>query len=163
MSWIYVLWSTDQSCVFLTPEYTVQVQRWSLITSISNFLQPQTVSDFSGMTGIWVPMVMVKKVCQRLPDQTSSLRWDLICPSQSHDELGTLLTGQQGTPTLCPDNRVFFFIFWREFFLKKNVFLSVSFSLVVHTLSVFCGLMYSTNIRCKLRVLLRAHQRAHRW
>ncbi len=34
------------------------------------------------MIGIWVPMVMTKKVCQRLTDQTSSLRSVLICPSQ---------------------------------------------------------------------------------
>ncbi len=34
------------------------------------------------MTGIWAPMVMTKKVCQRLADQVSSLRWVLICPSQ---------------------------------------------------------------------------------
>jgi hypothetical protein len=32
------------------------------------------------MTGIWSPMVMSKKSCQRLTDPTSSLRWDLICP-----------------------------------------------------------------------------------
>ena len=60
----------------------------------------------------------------------------------------TLLTGQQGTPALCPANRAFFYLFfifflffWREifFFEKKNVSLSVPFSLVVHALSVFCG------------------------
>jgi hypothetical protein len=31
-----------------------------------NFLQPQAVSGFSAMTGILTPMVMAKKVCQRL-------------------------------------------------------------------------------------------------
>ena len=68
----------------------------------------------------------------------------------------TLLTGQQGTPALCPANRAFFyffinfFLFFLEgnhFFLKKNVPLTVSFSLVIHALWVFCGLMYSTNVR----------------
>ncbi len=34
------------------------------------------------MTGIWVPMVMTKKVCQRLADHASSLRWVLIRPNQ---------------------------------------------------------------------------------
>ncbi len=34
------------------------------------------------MTGIWSTMVMTKKDCQRLADQTSSLRWGLIYPSQ---------------------------------------------------------------------------------
>ncbi len=37
------------------------------------------------MTGIWTPMVMAKKVCQRPVDQASSLRWDLIWPSQLID------------------------------------------------------------------------------
>jgi hypothetical protein len=60
--------------------------------------------------------------------------------------MGTLLTGQQVTSALFPVNRAFFF--WLDnFFLKKNVSLSVSFSLVVHALSVFCGLMYSTTVR----------------
>ncbi len=39
-------------------------------------------SGFSAMTGIWAPMDMAKKVCQRLANQASSLRWGLICPSQ---------------------------------------------------------------------------------
>jgi hypothetical protein len=34
----------------------------------------QAASGFSAMTGIWAPMVMAKKVCQRLADQASSLR-----------------------------------------------------------------------------------------
>ena len=88
MFWLCVLcgkgqsWSTTQSCVFLTPEWVVQVQRWSPRVSNWNFRQPQVASGFSVMTGIWAPMVMIKKVCQRLGDQTSSLRWVLICPSQ---------------------------------------------------------------------------------
>jgi hypothetical protein len=65
----------------------------------------------------------------------------------------TLLTGQQGTPALCPANRAFFFIFifififWREFiFFKKNnkkfifslFFLSFSLSFsLLHTLGSF--------------------------
>ena len=31
-------------------------------------------SGFSGITGIWEPMEVEKNVCQRLPDQDSSLR-----------------------------------------------------------------------------------------
>jgi hypothetical protein len=63
-------WSTIQSCAFLTPEWVVHV--------------PQVANGFSAsaITGIWVPMEAEKKVCQRLADQVSSLRWDLICPSQ---------------------------------------------------------------------------------
>ncbi len=36
--------------------------------------QPQTAKVFSVMTGIWTPMIMTKKVCQRPTDQDSSLR-----------------------------------------------------------------------------------------
>ena len=67
--------------------------------------------------------------------------------------MGTLLTGQQVNSALCPVNRAFFLFFYfyflagQFFFHKKNVSLSVSFSLVVHALSVFCGLMYSTTVR----------------
>jgi hypothetical protein len=65
--------------------------------------------------------------------------------------MGTLLTGQQGTPALGPDYRVLFIFlyifFGGNFFFKKNVSLSVSFSLVVHALWVSCGLMYSTNFK----------------
>ncbi len=75
-------WSTTQSWDFLAPEWAVQGQRWYPIESSWNFLTPQVTSGFSSMTGIWVPMVMTKKVCQRLADQTSSLRWVLICPIQ---------------------------------------------------------------------------------
>ena len=39
-----------------------------------NFFQPQVTGGFSAMTGIWTPMVVAKKVCQRLADQSSSLR-----------------------------------------------------------------------------------------
>ncbi len=64
---------------------------------------------------------------------------------------------------LCPPNRVFFFwwdIFFK-FFLKKNVSLSVSVSLVVHTLWVFRGLnvfhqrkvVIMTKTRCYIEVL----------
>ncbi len=77
-----VIWSTIQSCVFLTPEWSVHVLRWSPRGSNWNFLQPQVASGFSAITGIWDPMEAEKKVCQRLTDQVSSLRWDLICPSQ---------------------------------------------------------------------------------
>jgi hypothetical protein len=75
-------WSTIQSCVFLAPEWAVHVLRWSPKGSNWNFLQPQVVNDFSSITGIWAPMETEKKVCQRLSDQVSSLRWDLICHSQ---------------------------------------------------------------------------------
>ncbi len=47
-----------------------------------NFRRPQVDVGFSEMTGISVPMVMTKKVFQRLVDQVSSRRWDLIFPSQ---------------------------------------------------------------------------------
>jgi hypothetical protein len=47
-----------------------------------NFLQPQVASGFSVITGIWSPMEVEKNVCQRLGDQVSSLRWDLIWPNQ---------------------------------------------------------------------------------
>ncbi len=49
---------------------------------INLFLQPQVASGFSGITGIWAPMEVEKNFCQRLADQVSSRRWDLICPSQ---------------------------------------------------------------------------------
>jgi hypothetical protein len=74
----------------------------------------------------------------------------------------TLLTGQQGTPALCPANRAFFlffiFIFWREFiFFKKNknfifslFFLSISLSFsLVNTLWVLLSLMNFTTVRCE--------------
>jgi hypothetical protein len=44
---------TAHSWAFLAPEWTVQVQTWSPITSSWNFLQPQVTRDFSVMTGIW--------------------------------------------------------------------------------------------------------------
>jgi hypothetical protein len=66
----------------------------------------------------------------------------------------TLLTGQQGTPALCPANRAFFLFFYfyflagQFFFVKKHIFskkknvsLSVSVSLFVHALWVFRGLI----------------------
>jgi len=63
----------------------------------------------------------------------------------------TLLTGQQGTPALCPANRAFFYIFYLYFlagvhFLQKNkknfifslFFLSFSLSFsLLHTLGSF--------------------------
>jgi hypothetical protein len=58
------------------------VQRWSPSESIPNFRQPQTVRDFSAITGIWAPIDVEKNVCQRLADQDSSRRWVLICPNQ---------------------------------------------------------------------------------
>ncbi len=71
----------------------------------------------------------------------------------------TLLTGQQGTPALCPGNRAFFiffiFIFWREFifFKKKLYFLSIfSFFLslsLFYTLWVLLSLMNFTEVRCE--------------
>ncbi len=67
---------------FLAPEWVVHVLRWSPRGSNSNFLQPQVSRDFSAITGIWASMEAEKKVCQRLADQVSSLRWDLIWPSQ---------------------------------------------------------------------------------
>jgi hypothetical protein len=75
-------WSTTLSWAFLTPEWVVQVQRWSPRTSKWNFLQPQAGRGSSGMTGIWVSMVMAKKVCQRPADQAPSLQWDLIRANQ---------------------------------------------------------------------------------
>ncbi len=69
-------WSTDQSWVFLEPEWVVQVQRLSPSVSTWNFLQPKT------FCGIWAPIDVKKNVCQRLVDQDSSLRWGLICPNQ---------------------------------------------------------------------------------
>jgi hypothetical protein len=86
-------YSITQLWVFLAPEWVVQVQRWSPIASSWNFLQPQVDRVFSVMTGIWVPMVMAKEVCQRLADQASSIRWGLVCPSQltEEDTLGGIL------------------------------------------------------------------------
>jgi hypothetical protein len=75
-------WSTVQSWSFLTPEWVVQVLRWSPRTSSWNFLQPQDANGFSTMTGIWTSMVMTKKVWQRPVDQVSPLRWVLIRHSQ---------------------------------------------------------------------------------
>ncbi len=75
-------WSTIQSCIILTPEWTVHVLRWSPGGSNWNFLQPQVVNGFSTITGIWESIDVEKNVCQRLGDQDSSRRWDLICPSQ---------------------------------------------------------------------------------
>ncbi len=60
----------------------LSVIRTDVFFSNWNFLQPQVASDFSTITGIWDPMEEEKKVCQRLVDQVSSLRWDLIYPSQ---------------------------------------------------------------------------------
>ena len=70
--------------------------------------------------------------------------------------MGTLLTGEQGTPALCPPKRAFFFNFFHFFSegnlfdWKKNVSLSVPFSLVVHALSEF----WSITVR---------HRTHHRW
>jgi hypothetical protein len=55
--------------------------------------------------------------------------------------MGTLLTGQQGTPALCTANRVFFlffiFLFWGEFvFLKKCVPICLFLSRCTHTLGI---------------------------
>ncbi len=75
-------WSTTQSWVFLTPEWEVQVQRWSPSVSSLNFLQPQAASGFSTISGIWAPIDVEKNVCQRLAGQDSFRRWVLICPSQ---------------------------------------------------------------------------------
>jgi hypothetical protein len=77
----------------------------------------------------------------------------------------TLLTGQQGTPALCPDNRVFFlFLFYfrgSSFFFKKNIkklyflfvfplFLSLFLSCTaVHTLWVLLSSMNFTKVRCE--------------
>jgi hypothetical protein len=62
-----------------------------------------------------------------------------------------------GHPNPVPCSQGIFFYFFSIFFnffggksflfWKKKVSLSVSFSLVVHVLSVFCGLMYSTTVR----------------
>ncbi len=50
-----VIWTTDQSRGFLTPEWVVQVQRWSSPkTSSWNFLQPQGERGFCGKTGTYV-------------------------------------------------------------------------------------------------------------
>ncbi len=62
-----VVWKRSASCS--------TTQSWT-------FLSPEVSNGFSAMSGIWVPMVMTKKVCQRLADQVSSLRWGLICPNQ---------------------------------------------------------------------------------
>ena len=75
-------WGTTQSWVFSTLEWVIQVQRWSQRESSWNVLQPQVESGFSTITGIWDPMDVAKNVWQRLGDQDSSLRWDLIWPSQ---------------------------------------------------------------------------------
>ncbi len=74
--------STDQSWVFLGPEWVVQAQRWSPIVSIWNFLQPQVESVTSSRAGTLVPTQEQKNVYQRLEDQTSFLWWDQICPNQ---------------------------------------------------------------------------------
>jgi hypothetical protein len=72
------------SNVFLRLDFMCCVEKVSQLLNRPswNFLQPQAVSGFSTMTGIWAPMVMGKKTYQRLTDQDSSLRWGLICPSQ---------------------------------------------------------------------------------
>jgi hypothetical protein len=70
----------------LSPEWAVHVLRWSprgvAWGSNWNFLQSQVVKGFSVIAGIWDPIDVEKNVCQRLEDQDSSRRWDLICPSQ---------------------------------------------------------------------------------
>jgi hypothetical protein len=71
------------------------------------------------------------------------------------------LTGQQGTPALCPTNRefclFFIFIFWREFiFLKKiienfifSVFFFSLFLSCTHTLGSQKNPMNFTKVRCE--------------
>ncbi len=54
---------------------------WSTIQSLK-FPATTSRERFSAITGIWAPMESEKKVCQRLADQVSSLRWDLVCPIQ---------------------------------------------------------------------------------
>jgi hypothetical protein len=79
----------------------------------------------------------------------------------------TLLTGQQGTPALCPDNRALFLFFYFyffggvHFFSKKNIkklyflfvfplFLSLFLSCTaVHTLCVLLSSMNFTKVRCE--------------
>jgi hypothetical protein len=69
----------------------------------------------------------------------------------------TLLTGQQGTPALCPANRAFFFIFGgSSFSSKKNkklyflsvffFFLSLSFSFT--HFGFFCSMNF-IDVRCE--------------
>ncbi len=83
---IWLFWSTTQSWTFLVPEWEVQVQRWSPSRSIWNFLQLHWAENgISARNGIWPPTEVSKKVCQRLADQVSSLRWDLILPSELID------------------------------------------------------------------------------
>ena len=83
----------------------------------------------------------------------------------------TLLTGQQGTPALCPANRAFFF--WREsiFFKKiiKNFIFSLFFLLslslsLFYTLWVLLSLMNFTEVRCegKLKKVLHTNYRSIR-
>jgi hypothetical protein len=71
------IWSTTQSWVFLTPEW-VHVQRWSPNGSIWNFLQPQPVSGFSRIAGIWASMSVGKKVVSQLDVPT------ILTPDPSH-------------------------------------------------------------------------------
>jgi hypothetical protein len=66
-------WSAVQSWVFLVPEWSVHVQRWSPRGP------PEGLSETS-YKALMPPMEVEKKVCQRLSDQDSSLWWDLNCP-----------------------------------------------------------------------------------
>jgi hypothetical protein len=68
--------------------YTLVSSRFTLIINNNsdsprgsnwNFIQTQVASGFSGITGIWE---VEKNVCHRQADQVSTLRWDLICPTQ---------------------------------------------------------------------------------
>ena len=102
------------------------------------------------------PLMIHVRVCAQR-SSTTKTQGNLVCPAFSKSPTDEGLGGNPanrstGHPSPVPSKQgifLFFSIFfWREIiFLKKNVSLSVSFTLVVHALWVFCGLMYSTNVR----------------
>jgi len=71
----------DTGCVFTLCVVRKRSVIWSTTQSFELF-EPQPETGISTRSGIWDPTDVVKKVCQRLSDQDSSLWWVLICPSQ---------------------------------------------------------------------------------